>query len=247
MGPLVRQESVFSCDCISDHFPPFLAHREKASGVLALLFEDDRQPVLLLFRPEVIRSVSWAGKPEKLAEPNGSLSLPRRSFDLWIEAKRNHSEVWRPGELDIAADLLATVNFVLVQEARRLRLKEAEQVALAANRANIEFLANNRRLAAKNRALAAAKSAMEASNRELEAFSYSVAHDLRSPLRSVDGFSEILEEEYADRLDETGRDYLGRIRRSAQRMGTLIDDLLRLARITRGAFPVHGQSQRYRR
>ncbi len=227
-------EPVFSCDCISDRFPPFLAHREKASGVLALLFEDARQPVLLLFRPEVIRSVSWAGKPEKLAEPNGSLSLPRRSFDLWIEAKRNHSEVWRPGELDIAADLLATVNFVLVQEARRLRLKEAEQVALAANRASVEFLANNRRLAAKNRALAAAKSAIEASNRELEAFSYSVAHDLRSPLRSVDGFSEILEEEYADRLDETGRDYIGRIRRSAQRMGTLIDDLLRLARITQG-------------
>ncbi len=227
-------EPVFSCDCISDRFPPFLAHREKASGVLALLFEDARQPVLLLFRPEVIRSVSWAGKPEKLAEPNGSLSLPRRSFDLWIEAKRNHSEVWRPGELDIAADLLATVNFVLVQEARRLRLKEAEQVALAANRASVEFLANNRRLAAKNRALAAAKSATEASNRELEAFSYSVAHDLRSPLRSVDGFSEILEEEYADRLDETGRDYLGRIRRAAQRMGTLIDDLLRLARITQG-------------
>ena len=228
------EEPVFSCDCISDRFPPFLAFREKASGVLALLFEDVRQPVLLLFRPEVIRSVSWAGKPEKLAEPNGSLNLPRRSFDLWIEAKRNHSEVWRPGEIDIAADLLATVNFVLVQEARRLRLKEAEQVALAGNRANVEFLANNRRLAAKNRALAAAKAAIEASNRELEAFSYSVAHDLRSPLRSVDGFSEILEEEYADRLDETGRDYLGRIRRAAQRMGTLIDDLLRLARITQG-------------
>ncbi len=95
----VAREPVFSCDCISDRFPLFLDHREKASGVLAILFEDARQPALLLFRPEVIRSASWAGKPEKLASPTGTFSLPRRSFDLWIEAKRNHSEAWRPGEL----------------------------------------------------------------------------------------------------------------------------------------------------
>ena len=228
------EEPVFSCDCISDRFSFFLPHREKASGVLALLFEDARQPMLLFFRPEVIRSVSWAGKPEKLAGSNGIPSLPRRSFELWIEAKRNHSEGWRPGELDIAADILATVNFVLIQDARRLRLKQAEQAALEAGRAKNEFQANNRKLAAQNRALAAAKAATDASNSELEAFSYSVAHDLRSPLRSVDGFCQILEEEYAHRFDETGRDYLGRVRRAAQHMATLIDDLLRLARITQG-------------
>ena len=228
------KEPVFSCDCISDRFPLFLLHREKASGVLTLLFDDARKPMLLFFRPEVIRSVSWAGKPEKLAGPGGILSLPRRSFDIWIEARRNHSEPWRSAELDVAADLLATVNFVLVQDARRLRLREAEQAAQEASRAKSEFQANNQRLAAQNRALAAAKAATDASNRELEAFSYSVAHDLRSPLRSVDGFCQILEEEYADQLDETGRDYFARVRRAAQHMATLIDDLLRLARITQG-------------
>ena len=228
------KEPVFFSDCISDRFPLFLLHREKASGVLALIFEDVRQPILLFFRPEVIRSVSWAGKPEKLAGADGIFSLPRRSFDLWIEAKRNHSEPWRPAELDVAADLLATVNIVLVQDARRLQLRQAEEAALEACRAKSEFQANNQKLAAQNRALAAAKAATEASNRELEAFSYSVAHDLRSPLRSVDGFCQILEEEYGHRLDETGRDYLGRVRRAAQRMAALIDDLLRLARITQG-------------
>ncbi len=116
---------VFCCDCISDGFPLFLAHREKASGVLAILFEDARQPVLLLFRPEAIRSVSWAGKPEKLAGPTGTFSLPRRSFDLWIEAKRNHSEIWKPKELEVAADLLATANYVLVHEAYRKLMEEA--------------------------------------------------------------------------------------------------------------------------
>ncbi len=74
---------------------------------------------------------------------------------------------------------------------------------------------------------------LEAVNRELEAFSYSVSHDLRAPLRSVDGFSQVLVEEYAESLDERGRDYLRRVRASSQRMGQLIDDLLMLSRVTR--------------
>ena len=74
---------------------------------------------------------------------------------------------------------------------------------------------------------------LEAVNRELEAFSYSVSHDLRAPLRSIDGFSQALAEDYSERLDAVGHDYLNRVRRAAQHMGHLIDDLLRLARITR--------------
>ncbi|MBT9612640.1 MAG: GHKL domain-containing protein [Burkholderiales bacterium] len=74
---------------------------------------------------------------------------------------------------------------------------------------------------------------LEAVNHELEAFSYSVSHDLRTPLRSIDGFSQALIEDYGERLDPVGHDYLNRVRRAAQRMGLLIDDLLRLARITR--------------
>jgi light-regulated signal transduction histidine kinase (bacteriophytochrome) len=76
---------------------------------------------------------------------------------------------------------------------------------------------------------------LEATNRELEAFSYSVSHDLRAPLRSIDGFSQILVEDYADEIDEEGRDYLGRVRSASQRMGTLIDDILGLSRVTRGS------------
>lgn len=74
---------------------------------------------------------------------------------------------------------------------------------------------------------------LENLNHELEAFSYSVSHDLRAPLRSIDGFSQALLEDYAERLDAQGRDYLGRVRLAAQRMGHLIDDLLKLARVTR--------------
>lgn len=74
---------------------------------------------------------------------------------------------------------------------------------------------------------------LEAANKELESFAYSVSHDLRAPLRSVDGFSQAVLEDYGDKLDETGRDYLRRARAASQRMGQLIDDMLALSQVTR--------------
>jgi PAS domain S-box-containing protein len=78
---------------------------------------------------------------------------------------------------------------------------------------------------------------LEAINKELEAFSYSVSHDLRAPLRSIDGFSQALHEEYQGKpLDDTGKAYLERVRKATQRMGWLIDDILKLSRVTRAEF-----------
>jgi len=74
---------------------------------------------------------------------------------------------------------------------------------------------------------------LQAANSELDAFAYSVSHDLRAPLRSIDGFSQVLLEDYGAQLDEGGRDSLQRVRAASQRMATLIDDLLKLARVTR--------------
>jgi len=75
---------------------------------------------------------------------------------------------------------------------------------------------------------------LEAANKELEAFSYSVSHDLRAPLRAIDGFSQILLDEYQDKVDEQGKNYLKRVRLATQRMAQLIDDMLTLSRVSRG-------------
>ena len=79
---------------------------------------------------------------------------------------------------------------------------------------------------------------LQAANAELESFSYSVSHDLRAPLRALDGFSMVLLEDYAAVLDERGAGYLRRLRRASQRMSRLIDDLLELSRMSRSAMQV---------
>ncbi len=76
-------------------------------------------------------------------------------------------------------------------------------------------------------------SELVAANKELEAFSYSVSHDLRAPLRSMDGFCQALVEDYSDKLDFTGKDYLQRVRAASQRMDKLIDGMLMLSRTSR--------------
>jgi len=81
--------------------------------------------------------------------------------------------------------------------------------------------------------VALANQQLRQANQELESFSYSVSHDLRAPLRAIDGFSQALLEDYAEQLDASGKGYLLRVRAATQRMGVLIDDLLNLSRVTR--------------
>ncbi len=118
---------------------------------------------------------------------------------------------------------LAKQSAIIRKQAAELGRREAEARRLAETRA--ELLAELQR---KNLELAAV-------NVELEAFSRSVSHDLRGPLRGIDGFSLMLLEDYGEQLDDKGKKYLRTLRESAQRMAELIDGLLVLARVTRGA------------
>ena len=97
-------------------------------------------------------------------------------------------------------------------------------------RAALEILTLNEKL---EQRVAERTHQLEAINQELEAFSYSVSHDLRVPLRAVEGYTRLLQDQYAPQLDQTGLHYLERIGHAAQRMSELVDDLLQLARISR--------------
>jgi PAS domain S-box-containing protein len=88
---------------------------------------------------------------------------------------------------------------------------------------------NEEEIRALNEYLRQHEAELAASNKELESFSYSVSHDLRAPLRNIDGFSQALLEDYSSKLDEQGKDFLKRVRAATQRMGGLIDDLLQLS------------------
>ncbi len=109
--------------------------------------------------------------------------------------------------------------FSWTEDGRPLLMYGTHQDITARKQAEKELQESNRKL--------------EAANKELESFSYTVSHDLRAPLRGIDGFSRILLEDYADKLDEEGKDSLKRVRAATQRMGQLIDGLLKLSRITR--------------
>jgi PAS domain S-box-containing protein len=127
--------------------------------------------------------------------------------------------------IEISLSPLKTESGVLVSSAIR-DITERKQ----SERAREEAASHARELAD---TLARRATELTTLNKELEAFSYSVSHDLRGPLRALDGFSQALLSNYSDGLDDRGRDYLQRIRRASQRMGRLIDDLLKLSRISR--------------
>ncbi|MGP0024199.1 MAG: sensor histidine kinase, partial [Streptosporangiaceae bacterium] len=137
--------------------------------------------------------------------------VTRASRNLWIDAyvrSIHDAENQLTGGLVLLADVTGQV--------------EAEERILSLN-ANLEQQVQQRTMH------------LERANKNLEAFAYSIAHDLRTPLRGISGFAEALTEEYGDRLDETGREYAARVQASCARMAALIDDLLHLSQVTRAA------------
>jgi signal transduction histidine kinase len=172
------------------------------------------------------------GPIQQLSE--AALAISRGGWDLDLPRARSRDEV---GDLARAFEemsrRLSTAYGELESKARELQ-KANEKL----HREITEHMQTGQQLHKLNQELEQRvierTGLLKAANRELEAFTYSVSHDLRAPLRSIDGFSQALLEDYGEVLDAEGREFLQRVRRAAQRMGQLVDDLLKLSRITGG-------------
>lgn len=147
--------------------------------------------------------------------------------------RRAHYIIALASALDLLFIAFLFRSFAIERQMRYVAELDAERLAFARaeaekNAESVRSLNETLEQRVKDRT-----SELEMINHELEAFSYSVSHDLRAPLRTIDGFSLALEEDYKDTVDATGKDYIQRIRSGVQRMGQLIDALLQLSRITR--------------
>ncbi len=189
----------------------------------AFLSENARSPL----KPEVI--VQLLSKMETLSEPIHDMSL--LTTEVMVETVSHRNAAAREQvHISIALNIfqgLLTLAFaaMLIRQVRSLEKRSHEL-----GRATDEILLLNSELEERVHRRTAQ---LEAANQELEAFSYSVSHDLRSPLKTIDGFSHLLERIIGDKAGEKGTHYLNRIRTGVQQMGELIDGLLSLAQLSR--------------
>jgi len=195
----------FSSDRLGTVYPPAQHYADVASGVLCVPVTNNFQNLLLWFRPEVERTVNWAGNPgdkPQIPGPNGPRLTPRASFALWKEQVRGSSAPWLPFEIDAALQLR-----LLVME---LVVSRAEQIA------------------ALNHDLAR-------SNEELDAFAYVASHDLKEPLRGIHKYASGLREfaKSGRPLDEVAKTRLDSLLRLTMRMDGLISSLLHFSRVGR--------------
>jgi light-regulated signal transduction histidine kinase (bacteriophytochrome) len=114
-------ESVFQTDHVSSIEPTAVEYQDIASGVLAVAISELKNEYVMWFRPEVVRTVDWAGNPEKPVEDHGTRISPRRSFALWQQTVTGRSRPWTEAEITAAVELRSAINALIFQRAERLR------------------------------------------------------------------------------------------------------------------------------
>ena len=172
------------------------------SGVLALSISQVHRHLVLWFRPELVRTVRWAGDPTKQARSGDGRMHPRRSFSSWLEHVRGRSAPWQPAQLAAAAELRQALIGVVLR-----RAEELAEVATELGRVN----------------------------KELEAFSYTVSHDLRAPMRHIAGYVDLVLDAEGSHMGERAKRYLAHVKEASAYAGHLVDALLDFSRMGRSA------------
>ncbi len=198
-----RIEEVTQTDRFAQDAPEFAGEAGIAAGLLAISISKLHRHYVVWFRPEIVRTITWAGDPRKAAEaPGGAKLHPRRSFASWVEHVSGRSVPWRQAEVNAALELRhALIGIVL---------RRAEEMAEVAGE-------------------------LSRVNKELEAFSYTVSHDLRAPMRHISGFVELVLEMDGDALSGRARRYLDHVKDASAHAGVLVDALLDFSRMGRAA------------
>lgn len=195
-----NRESVYHTNNLSQKFPPAEEYQNIASGVLGCSLSWEMDEFIMWFKPEIRKTVKWAGDPNKPVEidDRGNQKIsPRRSFAVWSENVQGNSEPWTAAEIGSAMKLREEIIHVLNDKANQIR------------RLNDEL-----------------KKAYE----ELDTFSYTISHDLKTPLASIKNYTEILLEDHND-MAEDAKKILDKVIRNTDRMNLLIREVLSYSRI----------------
>ncbi len=197
-----RSEPVWATDRLAHDWPGAAGQGELPAGLLAVSISQVHRHVVLWFRPEVVRSVQWAGDPRKNAPAADGRIHPRHSFASWREELRGRSEPWADATLAAADELRHALIGVVLR-----RAEEMAEVAAELGRVN----------------------------KELEAFSYTVSHDLRAPMRHIAGYIDLVQDTEGAQLSPRAGRYLAHVREAAAYAGRLVDALLDFSRMGRAA------------
>jgi chemotaxis family two-component system sensor kinase Cph1 len=193
---------VYESDSLAAHFTPAEAFRRTAAGVLAISISQVHRHLILWFRPEIVRTVRWAGDPRKPGSTDGGRIHPRLSFASWVENIGGRSRPWSATEVGAAGELRQALIGVV--------LRRAEELAAVATE-------------------------LGRVNQELEAFSYTVSHDLRAPMRHIAGYVDLVAQTEGKQLSERAHRYLSHVKDAAAFAGQMVDALLDFSRMGRAA------------